>query len=434
MTEPQRHDEAEAAVLGSMLRDNGCIADILPLVGADDLRTDAHQRVFRAIVDLYQQNQPVDLVTTADWLIAKGWLADVTYPKLGELHDAAPTAANAVYYAKIIRERSLLKHLALFAQEVQTAVQERRASASDLLEEFQGKLLGLASVGMEGQAVLLREAIHEAFERIDARHQRGTGKAGLPTGLVELDELTGGLHPGELIILAARTSIGKTSLALSIARHVSAVEGHPALFVSLEMSKAELAERLMCAEGMVDGKLSRAGQLKDEDFQRLAEAGQRLDPAPLYVDDVSGQSMLHIVATARRLKLRGGLKLVVVDYLQLIRPENRKDPRHEQVAGIARRLKELAKELQAPVLALSQLNRALEDRQDRRPRLSDLRESGEIEQSADVALLLHRPPEKDESTIEVNVAKQRAGPTGIVSLTFERAYTRFTDWVPVPTP
>jgi replicative DNA helicase len=256
--------------------------------------------------------------------------------------------------------------------------------------------------------------------------------SGLPTGYIDLDDKTAGLQNSELIIIAARPSVGKTAFALNLVRHIAVEEAQPVFFVSLEQSRIELAERLLCCQARVDSHKLRKGHLSADDIQKLSEAGEVLRPAKLWIDDSPGQGMLRIAANARRLKLRHKIGLVVIDYLQLIEPDNRRDSRQEQVANISRRLKFLARELQIPVVALAQVNRSSEDRQDHRPRLADLRESGSIEQDADTVMLLHRPemyePGQHEGTVEVLIAKQRNGPTGEITLTYIKQFMRFENF------
>ena len=292
-------------------------------------------------------------------------------------------------------------------------------------------------MGITGQTFTLAQALTEAYDRIDTRQQNDqTSISGLPTGFIDLDEKTAGLQNSELIIMAARPSHGKTALAMNVARHVAVEDNQPVFVVSLEQSRIELAERLLCCQARVDSHKLRKGHLSSEDMQKLIEAGGILRNALLFIDDTPGQGMLRIAANARRLKLREKIKLVVIDYLQLIEPDNRRDSRQEQVAHISRRLKFLARELQIPVMALAQVNRSSEDRTDHKPRLADLRESGSIEQDADTVMLLHRPemyePGQHEGILEINIAKQRNGPTGEITLTFLKQFMRFENFVEVP--
>jgi replicative DNA helicase len=432
---PPQNLEAERSVLGSMLRLNTKIGDMIQIVKKDDFYADAHQKIYETITAHHDKGgQPVDLLILAEQLRLRGWLEDVGGPVyLGELWDAAPTAANAEYYAKIVRDKALVRGLIEAGTEILANAYNQSSPAEQLIEESAGKIFEMASKGLGGSLATLEEAIQETYDRIDQRTTRGlTEQAGLSTGFSELNELTAGLHPRELVIVAARPSVGKTAFSLSLTKNVLLHERAPVFFVSLEQSRLELAERMLCSQARVDSHRLRKGTLTSDDMERLIEAGSVLQKTQLFIDDSPQQGMLRIAANARRLKHQKDIKLIVIDYLQLIEPENRRDPRQEQVAQISRRLKFLARELGVPVIALAQVNRASEDRQDHRPRLSDLRESGSIEQDADTVFLLHRPdryePGQHEGIIEVIVAKQRNGPTGEVTLAYIKQYLAYEDF------
>jgi replicative DNA helicase len=354
-------------------------------------------------------------------------------PYLASLWDAATTAANAEYYARIVRDRALVRNLIHVSTEILRDAYDQAQPADEMLEGAERRILDVAQMGMTGQTYTLEQALQEAYDRIDRNHEQEMKSiSGLSTGYLDLDEITAGLQNSELIILAARPSVGKTAFALNLVRNIVLQEKAPVFFVSLEQSRIELAERLLCSQARVDSHKLRKGHLGSEDMVRLIDAGGLLRQSRLFIDDSPGQGMLRISANARRLKLREGLRLVVIDYLQLIEPDNRRDPRQEQVAQISRRLKFLARELSIPVIALAQVNRASEDRQDHRPRLADLRESGSIEQDADTVFLLHRPerfePGQHEGLVEVIIAKQRNGPTGDVNLAYVKQYMRFENF------
>jgi replicative DNA helicase len=431
---PPHSKEAEQCVLGSMLRDNSVIGDVVNIVREENFYLDAHQKIYKAIAGEYDRGHPVDLVILADLLEKQKCIEDVGgYPYLPTLWDAAPTAANAEQYARIVREKALIRSLIHSSTEILRDAYDQALPAEELLEGAERKILDIAEMGITGQTFTLDQAVKEAWDRIDTRQQRDQlSISGLPTGFVDLDNITAGLQNSELVILAARPSVGKTALALSLTRHVVVEERLPVFFVSLEQSRIELAERLLCGQSRVDSHKLRKGHLSSEDIEKLIEAGGVLREAPLYIDDTPGQGMLRIAANARRLKARKGIKLVVIDYLQLIEPDNRRDSRQEQVANISRRLKFLARELQIPVLSLAQVNRSSEDRQDHKPRLADLRESGSIEQDADTVMLLHRPelyePGQHPGVVELIVAKQRNGPTGEIMLTFIKQFMRFENF------
>ena len=428
---PPQSREAERCVLGSMLRDNLVINDVVQIVREDSFYFDSHQKIFKTIRDIYDAGKPVDMIILAEKLKQQGQIEDAGgYSYLAELWEAAPTAANAEYYAQIVRDKGIIRSLIHTSTEILRDAYDQVQPADELIARAEREVLDIAQKGYTGTTYTLQEAISAAFDRVDARARGDSADSnGIRSGFADLDALTAGMQNNELIILAARPSIGKTAVALNIVRHVVVEENIPAFFVSLEQARIELAERLLVAQARVESEKLRHGKLSGEDMKRLMAAGDVMRRAPLFIDDTPSQTMLRIGANARRLKYREKIRLVVIDYLQLIEPENRRDPRQEQVAQISRRLKFLARELQIPVMALAQVNRASEDRQDHRPRLSDLRESGSIEQDADTVMMLHRPGKGDggveDNTIEINVVKQRNGPTGEVKLTFTKQFMRF---------
>src|SRR5262245_48802771 len=434
---PPQNREAEQSVLGSMLRDNHAIDTILQIVHKDDFYTDAHQKIFETIVALRDGGgKPVDLVILAEALKQRGYIEDVGgYGYLMELWEATPTSANSEYYAQIVRDKALVRNLIRAGNDILGDAYSQTMPADLLIESAERKVLEIANKGIVGKLYTLNEAIEDTYKRIDERTMNGEmSSGGIPTGFTDLDELTAGMHRNELLIIAARPSVGKTAFALALTRNVIVNEKEPVFFVSLEQSRIELAERLLCSHAKVDSHRLRKGTLTSEDMERLIDAGGVLRNARLFIDDIPAQGMLRIAANARRLKRQHGIRLVVIDYLQLIEPDNRRDPRHEQVAQISRRLKFLAKELEIPVIALAQVNRASEDRQDHRPRLSDLRESGSIEQDADAVYMLHRPdrhePGQHEGVIEVIVAKNRQGPVGEITLSYIKQFMRYEEHKP----
>jgi len=376
---PPHNREAERSILGSMLRDNNVINDVVRFIRADNFYLDAHRTIYQAMVALYNdRHQPVDLVTLAEFLREQQQIDNIGgYPYLGELWDAAPTAANVVYYSRIVRDKAITRQLIRSSTEILRDAYEQATPADELLETAERKVLEIAELGVTDQTSTLLESLRAAWDRIDTRTQQGhLAVSGVPTGYPELNELTAGLQNGELIIVAARPGVGKTSFALSLSRNIAIDEKAPVFLVSLETSRIELAERMLSAQARVPNHKMRKGHLNSDDMQRLMVAAEQLRQGKMFIDDSPGQTMLRIAANARRLKLREGIRTVMIDYLQLIEPESRRDPRQEQVAQISRRLKILARELNLPVIALAQLNRGPEDRQDHKPRLSDLRESG----------------------------------------------------------
>lgn len=439
---PPQSKEAEQGVLGSVLRDNAVLSDVLQIIRPENFYYDGHQKVFNAVKDLYADGKPVDLVILHERLKQLKHLEDVGGAEyIADLWDAAPTAANAEYYAKIVREKALVRGLIHTMTELLRDAYDGVMGADELLGLAERRVLEIAEMGVMGETKSIGDAINEAFTRIDARAGKGNdlSLSGIPTGYVDLDNILAGLQKSELVIVAARPSVGKTAFALNVVRHAAVDERVPVFLVSLEQSRIELAERLLCCQARVDSHRLRKGSLSADDIGKLSQAGSELrgdarNPVKLFIDDTPMQSMLRIGANARRLKIRHGIKLVVIDYLQLIEPENRRDPRQEQVAQISRRLKFLARELQIPVIALAQVNRTSEDRQDHKPRLSDLRESGSIEQDADTVLMLHRPglfdrdDEEKQKVLEVIVAKQRNGPTGEVTLAYLKQFMRYENY------
>ncbi|MFO0847025.1 MAG: replicative DNA helicase [Gemmataceae bacterium] len=429
-------------MIGSVLRDNMVLNDIQKFVRVDNFYFDAHQKVYQAILDTYNDGKPVDLVILHEVLKTRKQLEDVGgIPYLTELWEAAPTAANAEYYARIVRDKAVVRNLIHTSTELLRDAYDGVVGPDELLGQAERKILEIAERGTVGETHDLEKTLKEAFDRIDMRMGKpDLAVSGIATGFVDLDNMTAGLQNNELVIIAARPSVGKTAFALNIVRHAAVEERVPVFFVSLEMARVEIAERLLACQAQVDSFKIRKGALNADDLQRLMRASDQLRGNPrdgqvkVFIDDTPAQGLLRIAANARRLKLRHGLRLVVIDYLQLIEPENRRDPRQEQVAQISRRLKFLARELQIPVIALAQVNRASEDRQDHRPRLSDLRESGSIEQDADTVMMLHRPGRVDKSvednTLEVILEKQRNGPTGAITLSYIRQYMRYENYSP----
>lgn len=424
---------AEASVLGCMVQHPDTIPDVLLVVKEGDFKGDAARKLFGAVTYLYDQGRPVNVLSVCELLNDRGHLKDVPVHLVHGLAEHwSGSGGNVAYFAGLVRGDSILRDLNYAGQEITQMAQKPTGSPEEVLAEAESRIFRIAEEGAGGDTVGMNVAVSEAIDRINSRTILGDLR-GVPTGFERLDRLTAGLQDSELIILAARPSVGKTALAAQVARNAAAA-GFPVFFVSLEQSRQELAERLLCLEGGIDSFLVRAGRLDGEQASALAAANHTLRDLPVQIDDRPLQTLTRIGANARRLKRRYGTRLVVIDYLQLIRPDNPREPRQEQVASISRRLKILARELSVPVVALAQLNRAVENRGDQRPRLADLRESGAIEQDADTVMLLHRPdendPTKSEQQIEVIVAKQRNGPIGEVPLVYEKQHLRFRDWAP----
>jgi len=428
---PPQNIEAEQGVLGGVLLDNEILHEVVPILKVEDFYRDTHQLIYRAIRDLYDLGKPVDFIILADELGRRGEFEGIGgHETLQQIVNSVPHAANAVYHAKIVLEKSIGRQVIEISNLSLREAYSNTLTANELLESAEKRIFAIAEEQVTGETVELKEVVTEAMERIGARAESTHQVTGVSTGFIDLDDLTGGFQPTQLIILAARPSMGKTAFALNICESVSVDNKKPVLFVSLEMGKVELAERLLCARSRVEGHKLRTGQnFRGQDMALLGKAYDELRASPMFIDDTPSRNVMQIAANARRLKLRHGIGMVVIDYIQLIDSEETRDSRQEQIAKISRRLKGLARELQVPVVALSQLNRAVENREDRRPRMADLRESGAIEQDADLVLLLHRPdyydPNDRPNEAEVIVAKNRSGATGTIGLQFAKSITRF---------
>jgi replicative DNA helicase len=418
-------DRLEAQVLGAILRDGSVFDDVALILTAEDFRTHANRTIWIAMGEFAQEGKPIEPVGLTEALIQGGKIVDLGgYGCLVKLQDEAPTAIHAVHHARMVRKHAILRRLADAGRATAFDAENPADDAEAVLEQAENKILSVGELGSEGQTYSAREVVAETLRSIDERTRKGKGLSGISSGFDDLDSLTAGWQQGELIVLAARPSVGKTALGLTFAAHAAIAERQAVFFASLEQRRTELIERLLSAHARIDGQRIRRGDLDKNDFALIDAAAQIVGAAPLFIDDASRQSMLRIGANARRIKRKHGLGLVVVDYLQLIEPENRRDPRHEQVGCISRRLKGLARELCVPVIAFAQLNRESVDRAGQRPRLSDLRESGSIEADADVVMLLHQTHQENED-LDVILAKQRNGPIGDVTLLFDRTSQRF---------
>ncbi|HXE59850.1 MAG TPA: replicative DNA helicase [Gemmatimonadaceae bacterium] len=436
---PPYSEEAETAVLGAMLMDQDAILRATEHVDDTMFYREGNRRIFRAMVAIVERGDVVDPLLLADELARRGDL-EVAGGKdyIAFLVDAVPTSANVEYHARIVKEKALQRRLIETCTALITQAYEGRSTAADLLDEAEQRVLQVSQQrGMQG-FVRIKELMWPTMERIEALQRGGKTITGVSSGFADLDEMTSGFQNADLIILAARPSMGKSSLALNIAQF-AAIEKHtPVAVFSLEMSKESLLQRMLTSEARVDAQRLRKGMLRDEDFTRMARAAGTLSAAPIWIDDTSGISLLEIRSKARRLRADAKIELVIIDYLQLISGPT-SESRQQEISLISRSLKALAKELNVPVLALSQLSRAPEQRAgDHRPQLSDLRESGAIEQDADLVMFIYRqevydgPTDKDgnslEGRAEVIVGKQRNGPIGFVNLFFHKAYTRFENY------
>ncbi len=429
---PPQNLEAEQGVLGSILLDNEVLHDIIPILKAEHFYRDSHQIIYRAIRDLYDQARALDSITLEEELRKRDELDRIGgLETILQIRDSVPHSANARYYAQIVREKAVARELIESANEILRDGYSNTHTAEELLASAERRIFAIAEEQVSGDTSDLKEVMIAAMSRIIDRAQSKGPVGGVSTGFLDLDAITGGFQGSQLVILAARPSMGKTAFALNICEHVAVEQKLGVLFVSLEMGQLELAERLLCSRSRVDGHKLRTGRgLSHNDMAQLSRGYEELRSGePLMIDDTPSRNMLQITANARRLKLRQKIGLVVVDYIQLIDSEESRDSRQEQIAKISRRLKTLARELDIPVIALSQLNRAVETREDRRPRMADLRESGAIEQDADLVLLLHRPeyydPNDQPGLAELIIAKNRNGATDTVKFQFQKNIMKF---------
>ena len=433
---PPQNLEAERGVLGSLLLVPDLCDEVALIIRPDDFYADANRILFENILEMHNAGQRVDATLLVERLRTKGLfeaIGGMAY--LAEVAQSVPYAANATYYAKIVRDKATLRHLILASTEILREAYDSANEPDALLTDAERKIFSLHDLRTHDQVTDIGSLLVETFARIDARLEKGD-TSGVGSHFTDLDQMTGGLHNSELIILAARPSMGKTALAMNIAENVAIKGSHATLFVSLEMSRYELCQRMLCSQGRIDASKFRSGFLSGDDRKNLVKASAKLGQAPMFVDDSPARTVTEIGACARRLRRKHEIRLVVIDYLQLIQPDDPRDPRQEQVAKIARRLKHLARELEVPVLCLAQLNRQVEaGKEGHRPKLAHLRESGAIEQDADVVMFIHREEyyhtreEAQEMGIvgqaEIIIAKQRNGPTGEVKLAWFDKFTRF---------
>ena len=423
--------EAEQAVLGSMLTSKEAVAKALQWLKPNMFYKDAHAKIASSMVDLFEKGEPVDAVSVVNILKKKDELKGVggAYYISG-LAESVPTTANVEHYSKIVLEKSILRTLIQVSHEVSKNASQDNQDVDDILDAAESAIFNISEKRLKGGFEELSSMLHQTFEELDKIAAKPGSVTGVASGLMDLDNITSGFHPGELIIVAGRPGMGKTALALSMARNAAVMDNVGIGMFSLEMANHQLAMRLLCAEGRVDSHLVRTGKLPKIQWKNLSLAVGQLAEAPIYLDDSAGMSVLEVRAKARRLKAEKDIGLIIVDYLQLMTGPKGVESRQQEISQISRSLKNLAKEIEVPVIALSQLSRAVENRTDRRPQLSDLRESGAIEQDADVVMFLYRPwiysqEDEDKGKAQVMVAKQRNGPTGNVNVTFIDRFARF---------
>jgi replicative DNA helicase len=430
---PPQNLEAEQSILGAVLIDNEALPKALEILDPEDFYKQSHRKIFNVMTELFERNEPIDLITLTDHLKRKeafDAVGGLSY--LSSLVNMVPTAANIKYHSKIIREKALLRGLLRSATEIAGKVYEDNLDAEDLVDYAEKSIFDISDKKIKASFVTLKEVIKDSFEMIERLYDKKETITGVPSGFSDLDELTTGFQKGDLIIVGGRPSMGKTAFALNVAQYVGLEMKEPVAIFSLEMTKEQLAFRMLCAEAMVNSNSVRKGFIKKEDWHKLTGAASKLTGAPIFIDDSSSITVLELRAKARRLKMEHGLSLVIVDYLQLMRGKGSFERREQEISDISRSLKALSKELSVPVIAVSQLNRSVEQRRPAKPMLADLRESGAIEQDADVILFLYRdeiynkdnPANKGKA--EVDIAKQRNGPAGVtVHLSFISNCTRF---------
>ncbi|HKA67808.1 MAG TPA: replicative DNA helicase [Actinomycetes bacterium] len=428
------HDvTAEQCALGGMLLSKDAIADVVEVLRPNDFYRPAHQIVYDVIIDLYGRGEPADAVTVAAELTRRGEMGKMGgAPYLHTLISSVPTAANAGYYAKIVAERAILRRLVEAGTRIVQLAYGAGGEVDDIVDTAQAEVYAVTERRSSEDYLPLSEVMEGALDEIEAINSRGGQLTGVPTGFADLDHLTNGLHPGQLIVLAARPALGKSTLALDVARSASIKNGLTSCIFSLEMSRNEIVMRLLAAESRVALHTMRSGTMTDDDWSRLARRMGEVSSAPLFIDDSPNMSMMEIRAKCRRLRQRHDLRLVIVDYLQLMSSPRRVENRQQEVSEFSRQLKLLAKELDVPIIAVAQLNRGPEQRADKRPQLADLRESGAIEQDSDMVVLLHREDAYERESprageADLIVAKHRNGPTATVTVAFQGHYSRFVD-------
>ncbi|MDQ4029450.1 MAG: replicative DNA helicase [Actinomycetota bacterium] len=431
---PPQNLEAEESVLGAMMLSPGAIGAVSEILDASDFYRESHAKIYRAALALYGKGEPVDAITLLDELEERGELDDVGgRTRVHELAGLVPATANSAHYARIVKEMATLRGLIEAGSEVARLGWERPGETTDLVDRAEQIIFELAQQRVTGDFSHIETLLKESFERITALYEAGAEITGVPSGFRDLDRITSGFQPGNLIIIAARPSMGKSALGLCMAANLAVRHELPTALFTLEMSKAEVTQRLLCAEAKVESQRLRSGRLAQDDWPRLVAAGDKLMKAPIYVDDTGSITMMELRSKARRLKAREpGLALVIVDYLQLMTSGTSAENRVQEVSQISRQLKVLARDLDIPILAMSQLSRAVEQRHDKRPILSDLRESGSIEQDADIVGFVYRDEyyndESDQQGLaELIVAKHRNGPTDMVKLSFLKRYAKFAD-------
>lgn len=428
---PPQNREAEMSVLGAMFFDETALIKAIEVLRPACFYDLRHQNLFQVIADLFEKNQPVDLITVSEELRKRKQLDDIGgISYLTQLSTSVPTSANVEYYARIVKEKALLRQLIHSATQIVQNSLESDSNAKEMIDTAEKMIFDIGQSQVEGRSVQIKDIIHENMETIDRLFQKKEYVTGLATGFHEFDTMTAGLQPSDLIIVAGRPSMGKSAFATAIVEHAGINMKKPVVIFSLEMSKEQLVQRMLCSRARVDAQKVRTGYLSHQDWPKLTAAAGKLSEAPIFIDDSPAQTVLEIRAKARRLKMKHDIQLIVIDYLQLMQGVRSVESRQQEISEISRSLKALAREIRVPVIAVSQLSRAVEQRTGNRPQLSDLRESGAIEQDADLVVFLFReeyyaPSEENKNKAEAIIAKQRNGPVGSVPLVFIKEWTRF---------
>ena len=438
---PPQNIEAEQAVLGAMLIEREAISKVAELLRPEDCYREAHRLIYNAMLELFNKNDAVDMVTVIEFLRkddkleAAGGISYIT-----SLTNSVPTAANVLYHAKIVEEKALLRQLINAATNIASSGYEASEEVESILDTAEKTILAVSSRKSGGDFTPIKSIIFDAFSKIESLYASKGSITGLSTGFKDLDKLTSGLQPSDLILIAARPSMGKTAFVLNIAQHIGVKEKQAVALFSLEMSKEQLVQRMLCAESTIDSQRLRIGELEANDWTKLVSGADRLSSAPIFIDDTSGITVMEMRSKCRRLKIEHDLKLIIIDYLQLMQGSSKgkgSENRQQEISEISRSLKGLAREIGVPVIALSQLSRSVESRQVKKPMLSDLRESGSLEQDADIVAFLYRddyynPDSEQKNITEVIIAKHRNGPVDTVQLFFHKQFTKFSDLSKLP--
>lgn len=430
---PPQDIEAEQAVIGSMLTDSDAVYSAIESLKPEDFYREDNKLIYEAILNVYSKAEPIDIITLKAELASMGKLDAVGgLEYIAELPDKVPTTANVDRYIKIVEEKSMLRNLIKTANEIISMGYDQTEDVSDVMDVAEQKIFDVMQKKNSTGYTSIKDVLVESFTKLEELYNQKQHVTGVPTGFIDLDKMTAGLHGSELILIAARPAMGKSAFALNIGTYAATRANIPVAIFSLEMSKDQVGNRILCSEALVDSNSVRTGELTDEDLAKLAETSGELSQAPIYIDDTAGMKIVDLRAKCRKLKLEKNIGLVIVDYLQLIQGSGKASGREQEIAEISRSLKILAKEINVPVIALSQLSRAVEARPDHRPMLSDLRESGSIEQDADIVMFLYRDDYYNEDSekkniAEVIIAKQRAGSTGTVELAWLGNYTKFAN-------